>query len=71
MFSVSNALYFARGIVRPALAIGFAAAQIGLAAVWATQESAESFAPFAGLMPITLIVVKDYFDSRPNRKESD
>lgn len=67
---INGALKFARGIVRPAIALGLTGAQIVLGFLWVRDgQAVEGFAPFAGLLPLTLIVVRDYFASRPDRSD--
>ncbi len=63
-----------RTLVRPVVTFAFTAAQTGLAVLWATSGAVTTdegallvtpaAAAFAGLLPLTLIIIRDWFASR-------
>ena len=52
-----------RSSVRPLVTFAFVIGQLGLAAAWAAGADAAEKA-FAALGTFTILIVKDYFDSR-------
>lgn len=75
MSKVESLLQVVRGLVRPAVAVLFSVAQITLAVLWGIPPSVVIVnteavsAAFAALVPFTMLIVRDYFDSRPDRSD--
>ena len=58
-----------RSLVRPTVTWGLVLAQIGLAVAW-TVGAPHAEQAFAGLGTFTMLVIRDYFASREDKKPS-
>ena len=72
---VNPVLKFMRGAVRPTVAILFVVAQVTLAVMWGLPPSVvaisaeQTAGAFAALVPFTMKIINDYFESRPDRSD--